>query len=71
MVEKIDWSKVEEESEIYLKKVQFVEKQIKEERKNPKNYDLKTLSDEVDKYLEKNNSFESVLKLDQKSKKGD
>ena len=70
MKEKIDWSKIEEESELYLKKSQFVEEQIKKDRKEcPEKYDLKKMAKEVNEVISQINPFEKVLELEEKPNK--
>ena len=70
MKEKIDWSKVEEESELYLKKSQFVEEQIKKDRKEcSEKYDLKKMSEEINVVISQINPFEKVTELKEKNNK--
>lgn len=69
MKKPIDWEKVDAEFDEYLKKEQFVNEQIAEERKNVKSIDELTLeAQKVNLIIEKNN-FESKLLTPKKGNK--
>ena len=63
MAENLDWEKIMKEFDANMLKAEMISNQIREERKNPENYNLKEIADRVNKYLEDKNSFDKVYNL--------
>ena len=52
MAENLDWDKIMKEFDEGMVKAEIISNQVKEERKNPENYNLKEMADRVNRYIE-------------------
>ena len=61
MADNLDWEKIMKEFDEGMAKAEIISNQVREERKNPDNYNLKEMADRVNKYLdEKKTTFKEV-----------
>ena len=65
MAENLDWEEVLKEFDKNMLKAELLSEQIREERKNPENYNLKEMADRVNKYLEEKKTFDKVNDIKQ------
>ncbi|MBQ8425697.1 MAG: hypothetical protein IJX17_06720 [Clostridia bacterium] len=64
MAENLDWEKIMKEFDEGMMKAEIISNQVREERKNPDNYNLKEMADRVNKYLdEKKTAYKEVYEI--------